>query len=81
MEKIVRGTIWGYKGRSFINLPVRLKNKKCTVPLQVIFKVNTGSEHSYLSRSVLRTLYNQCQIPLEIGYQGIYINDKIIEIM
>ena len=44
------GIIWGYGMRSFINLPVRLNNKKCSKQINVIFKVDTGAAFTTLTK-------------------------------
>jgi hypothetical protein len=44
------GVIIGYGRRGLINLPVGLSNDKCKVRLNIIFRIDTGSAITTLSR-------------------------------
>jgi hypothetical protein len=55
------GTIfWGRHGQLLTAMPVRLSNKRCPTRISVIFKIDTGSPITTITREVLQKLFNTC---------------------
>ena len=60
-SKTVNGVVWGIKGRPLVSLPVRLYDKDCPTMLNVIFKIDTGSPVSALTKETMSTLNSHCK--------------------
>ena len=59
----VSGIVWGDNKRIFVSLAVEIAKKK----KEVIFLVNTGSPHTYISRDVLEAMGYECESEEIIG--------------
>lgn len=59
----VSGIIWGDNKRIFVSLAVEIAKKK----KEVIFLVNSGSPHTYISRDVLEAMCFECKTEEVIG--------------
>lgn len=51
--KEVDGIIWGSSFRPMVNLPVKLRLKKCPIPLNVIFMVDISSPETSLTEETI----------------------------
>lgn len=77
--------IWGKFDRVLLMLQVQHNRKNCTTTRNVIFLLDTGSPHTFLSPFTRRLIYADCRIPLpkEQSASGdfkVKINGRIMKV-